>query len=120
MKAPDCSEDFEFEIEAVLPIGLTGEGQRPMHTNVIGRISKGSVKVGDAVFVPWKDGSWRRVAVLSFMTPHHAPSIFPDVLSADAYGSFACCLSLRVPPSESHQIDFEARPKLRGRDLPNH
>ena len=47
MKAPACSEDFEFEIEAVLPIGLTGDGQRSMHTNIIVRISKGSVRVGE-------------------------------------------------------------------------
>jgi len=115
MKAPDSSEDFEFAIEAVLPIGLTGEGQRSMHTNIIGRISKGSVRVGDAVFVPWKDGSWRRVAVMSVMMPHDAPSMFPDVLTADAYGAFACCLSLRVPPDQADQIDFAGRPQLRGR-----
>jgi len=114
MKAPACSEDFEFEIEAALPIGLTGDGQRSMHTNIIGRISKGSVRVGDAVFVPWRDGSWRRVAVLSIMTPHDAPSMFPDVLTADAYGKFACCLSLRVPPDQTAEIDFHGRPKLRG------
>jgi len=36
------------------------------------------------------------------------------VLTADAYSKFACCLSLRVPPEQTAEIDFHGRPKLRG------
>ena len=75
-----CSDDFEFRIEAVIPVGLKGEGQRPMHTNVIGRIARGSVKVGDLVLVPWTNGGWRPIAVKGLMTQHDAPDRFPEEL----------------------------------------
>jgi len=99
--------DFEFQIDGVFPIGLAGEGQRALHTNVVGRIVKGSVRVGDLVCVPWKGGGEGRVAIKGLMAEIGASRLFPEALTASSNGSQVCCLSLSLPPHESNRIDSE-------------
>ncbi len=97
--------NFEFRIEGITPVGLDGDSQRPTHTNVVGRILKGSIAVGDLVQVPMKTGGSRKAAVKWLMVEFSAPERAPRTLTAEDHGKYVCGISLRIPPDEAALID---------------
>lgn len=83
---------FKLKIENVIPIGLDGEDQRPIHTNMVGRIVSGVLEPDELVDVPVKGGEYSRVAV-KFADVYEGRRRVDGLkyLSVEEHSHLSCC-----------------------------
>ena len=92
---------FYFKPLEVMPIGLTGIGQRSMHTNLIGKIIQGNFIVGNPLFITMKDGTTQRVFSKYLAIGRHLVNRFSEENKNDY-----CAIALSLHPSKAHLIDI--------------
>jgi len=81
----------KFQVLKAIPIGLTGDGQRPQHTNLIGRLIADNFTQGDLVRISMKDGSVRTVQLIGIDKGQGVESV----------------LYVRLPPQFSEQVQID-------------
>jgi hypothetical protein len=111
MKIKFVSNDAgaRFLVLESVPVGLDGDGQRPLHTNLVGRVMEGCFKVGEMVSVPLKDGTLASVQLISISVPvdwakAHKTPIFPESMTADSATDIVIALSVRIRPQDAGTV----------------
>jgi len=127
MKIKFVSNDTgaRFVVRQSIPIGLNGDSQRSMHTNLVGRLMEGCFKVGENVSVPLKDGNTKSVQLIGISVPAdwahaHKSSKFPESITADPAKDITIALSVRIRPHDADTVLAQiVGPQLKYNEIPS-
>lgn len=101
-----------FAVFESIPIGAEGDGQRAMHTNLIGELRKGKLATGDTVSIQMKDGKRASAKLQAIQLPFewskaNGVSPFPLEIRIDDIEGQSIVLSVRLPPGQAQDVRLD-------------
>ena len=96
---------FELALQYIMPIGLTGDGQRSIHTVLAGTILSGALNLQDSLYFFLNDGSIQQAGI-RIIAASIAERRLPKVVSSVSVEEnwFACDVAISFHPSKAHLI----------------